>query len=280
MIKTRKVSVATDPRGKITTGMKRPGSELPMSTDYFVIDDFPELVAVYGPKPTTLLVMPPADNISEIFDDNFVLWGGKPDHATKVRQCDGETCLHRIAETIGTESFGAGEETECTCKKLDLFESTNEQLKRKACKYSMYFRAFVANPNTRKIDSTLPFLFQTHSLNSGSNIHSALENMAGLTAMITGGTVKLGLQEFQLSVKMVEAKFDAKQKFPIWNLTPVGTIAMILDRMVKVAHVLGWDEEIQKNLIAQKASRADQTGVKEIASGTKKVDLSIFDGKE
>ena len=45
--------------GNITSGIKAKndkGKEYPKSVDYFVIDDFPELVKSYGSKPNKLVL--------------------------------------------------------------------------------------------------------------------------------------------------------------------------------------------------------------------------------
>lgn len=252
MIKNLGRRISTDPR-KIKTGMKRPGTELPMSTDYFVIDKIPELVKLYGNKPQQLLIVLPGDSISDVFTARYVLYGGKT--ATKagsvIRHCDGETCFHRIGEEIAGEKFGQGEITECVCKKFQLPENENKTLRDRACKCEMQLRAWVADPKTGKTDILLPFLFETHSINTAREIHTALENIAGVTSMLTGGAVKLHMQPFILSVKMVDSPSDPRAKFPVWKMeSALKSVTEIRARLMKLSHALGWDEEIKRNLIA------------------------------
>jgi hypothetical protein len=214
MIKNIQLKVSADPRGKIKSGMKN-AKGLPQSLDYFNIDKFPDLQAAYGLKPSMLIVFFPTNNITDFFDCNYVLYGKE----TKIRSCDGERCIHRIDEEIGGTKYAAGEESECTCLKHKIGDKD-----KKRCKYHAYFKAYIALPQTGKVDSPMCFLFETGSHNTGENVLSELEKIR-----VLNNGVLLGVP-FALSVKMVSGKESAKTKFPIWTLTPIGLLSEIRKR--------------------------------------------------
>ena len=121
MIKDLKSKIAVKD-GSITSGIKavseKTGKEYPKSVDYFVIDDFPELIKSYGLKPNKLVLFFPSNNIEDFLDINYVLYGG---NQQLIRKCDGESCYHRIDNEIeGVASFKAGSTTPCICKEYDL----------------------------------------------------------------------------------------------------------------------------------------------------------------
>lgn len=227
MITNIRFRITTDQRGKISTG-KKSEQGYPQSLDYFYIEDFPELMKVYGNKPQKLLIYFPSDIIQDFFDCNYVLYGGgsATKKGTKIRSCDSETCIHRIAEEIKGIKYGAGEETPCICN--DLPEDD-----KKRCKYSMYFKAFIALPTTGKVDFPTCFMFESHSKNSGDAIFSELEKIKALNQGILRNV------PFLLSVKMIEGKADPKQKFPIWSLQAFGTLSQIQEN---TSHLLAQSE--------------------------------------
>jgi hypothetical protein len=212
-----------DPRGKIKSGMKAKNSqgvEYPKSLDYFNIDKFDELKAAYGEKPAALVVKFPSDELIDFFDCNFELYGGRKgegEAGTLIRRCDGETCIHRIKESVddhkgSVKIYAAGEETPCICQDID-------EKDKQRCRYSAYLKAWIVLPQTGNIENPLCYLFETHSQNSGDAIMSAINDVR----ILTGGTIR-GVT-FSLAVKMVSGKTDAKQKFPIWTLLPIGTVS-------------------------------------------------------
>jgi hypothetical protein len=209
-----------DPRGKLKTGMRirtSEGKEYPKSLEYFNVEKFAELKEAYGEKPAMFVVMFPSDEPPNFFDCNFEHWGGRKQagqEGTLIRRCDGETCLHRINETIAGKSYGAGEESGCVCQGL---KDDDKQ----RCRYTAYLKAWIVNPHTNKIENPKCYLFETHSQNSGDAIYSALNDVR----ILTGGALR-GIP-FSLSVKMVSGKEDAKQKFPIWSLLPLGTVSQM-----------------------------------------------------
>lgn len=216
MIRNFRARVMTDPRGKIKTGQKNERG-LPQSLDYFKIDAFPELLEAYGPRPTFFTIKFPSDEPIDFFDTWFERWGGRKSDSsegTLIRRCDGETCLHRINESIGGKSYGAGEESPCVCQSLD-------EKDKQRCSYILRLKAWIVLPQTGKIENPLCYRFESGSHNSGDSIMSALNDVR----ILTGGTLR-GIP-FSLSVKMVSGKEDAKLKFPIWSLIPIGTVTQM-----------------------------------------------------
>jgi len=231
VVRTR-ASISVDQRDKISSGGKS-DKGFPVALDHFNITSFPELVAVYGQKPTYMLIYFPSDAIETFFEDQMVLYAGKPGkEAVKVRTCNGMECIHRISETLpGADgkprSYEKGELSECVCQHL-----AEDHPKR--CKYRMYLKALVADPKTGKIISPRCYLFDTGSMNSGNSVKAELDKMASLTTL-RYGRPKLALLPFVISVKMASGKTDASKKFPIWNLSVWGTMAQIAARLEKLA---------------------------------------------
>jgi len=223
MIKHWRARVMVDPRGKIKTGVKArtsEGKEYPKSLDHFNISAFPELVQAYGEKPTAFVVMFPSDEPLDFFDCWFEHWGGRKqadESGTLIRRCDGEVCLHRINETVGAKTYAAGEESACVCEQLD-------EKDKQRCRYVARLKAWIVIPQTGKVDNPLCYRFETGSRNSGDGILSALNDVRVLTAGVLRGI------PFSLSVKMIPGKDDAKIKFPIWTLIPLGTVTQMRER--------------------------------------------------
>jgi len=211
--------INVDKRGKITTGIKaiseKTQKEYPKATDYFVIDDFPELVKCYGDKPKKLVLFFPDNEIESFFSADMVLYGG---NQTLIRKCDGSECLHRIDEEVAGQKYVAGEITECVCNNLPEDD-------KKRCKVATYLKAYVADTKTGKIENPLCYLFYTGSRNSAENLYSELKKIRNLL----GGNL-VGIP-FGLSVEMVSGKTDAKQKFPIWSLQVLGTTSQLRQAM-------------------------------------------------
>lgn len=227
-----------DKRGKITTGIKvvNNNTEYPKTTDYFVVDEFSEIVAVYGAKPKKLVIVFPDDEITSFFDVNYVLYGS---NNQLIRKCDGSECVHRIAEeleVIGdyindtpTETsphkvkYEAGEISNCVCKIMSA-TVTNKQgasvRNPKLCSPAMYMKAFVLDYKSRMPISPSCYLFYSGSENTAANIYSELIK----TKNFFGGRIK-GIP-FGLSVEMVSGR-NAKTKFPIWNLQILGTVGQL-----------------------------------------------------
>ena len=213
MIKNFKMRIACDPRGKISTG-KKSEKGFPQSLDYFYINEFPELIEMYGDKPAELFLYMPSDNIMDFFDCEFNTYGS---NAAKKRSCDGEVCIHRIDEKIGDTEYVAGEQTGCVCEKLSPTDKNR-------CKYVAYLRAWIVSPTSGKVDNHLCYLLETHSQNSGDAIYSELQKIQFLNKGFLRGV------KFSLTVKMIGGKTDAKQKFPIWALRGVGSVSQIQEK--------------------------------------------------
>lgn len=223
MIKNFRARVMVDPRGKIKTGMKAKnseGKEYPKSLDHFNVVKFPELVEQYGEKPAAFVIQFPSNEPIDFFDCNYEHWSGRKkegEQGVLIRRCDGETCLHRINEEIAGKKYAAGEESRCVC--LDMKEDD-----KKRCGYTAYLKAWIVSPQTGNIENPLCYLFETHSRNSGDAIYSALNDVRVLTNGVLRGI------RFSLSVRMVAGKEDAKMKFPIWTLLPLGTVTEMRNR--------------------------------------------------
>lgn len=185
----RILRIPVDTRGKITSGMKSEKG-YPKSLDYFDVSKFSEIEFEYGDKPKKLVIAVPTNNIADYFDDSFNLYGKD----TKIRSCDGETCVNRIT----------GEIKPCFCRELP---------EKEQCKYSMYLKASILKKDGSFISNKF-YMFHTGSQNSGNNILFALNN-----AIVNGNDLKE--TPFGLEVKMVSGKESVKTLFPIWSLTPL-----------------------------------------------------------
>jgi len=235
MLVRRKTNIGVDPRGKIKTGRKS-DKGFPQALDHFNIDPFPELKEWYGEKPAQLFVYFPSHNVADFVTEEYNLYGL---HETKIRSCDGETCIHRIKEVLPTRSgenreYGQGEMSDCVCQFLREWVETadpklSEPIRKKLCKYAFYLKAFVADPKTGKVHNTSCYLFETHSENSGAAVISEIDKIQ----MLTQGHI--AMLPFALSVKMVAGKTNANQKFPIWDLHTVDkTVEQLKARIEKM----------------------------------------------
>lgn len=225
MIKDIKFKIPVDSRGSITSGIKATnseGKEYPKAVDYFVVNDFKELLNSYGDKPTKLLLFLPSNEIEECLDVNYVLYGS---NQQKIRQCDGENCYHRIANEIeGIAKFTAGSTTPCICKQYELAEDH-----KKKCRTFFWMKAFIADYKLAKVENPHCYLFKSGSKNSAENILSELVKIKKLT-----GGLLFGIP-FLLSVNMVPSSKDSKRKFPIWSLESMGTLTQLKE----------WNENLQ-----------------------------------
>lgn len=226
MIKNIKYRINCDERGKITTGEKSEKG-FPKTLDYFDISDFPELANSYGNKPTKLIIYFPTDNIEDFFDCNYVRYGS---NNSKIRQCDGEECIHRIREEFNGKVYNPGDITKCICQEIE---------EEKRCQYSMYMKAWIVDPLVGKVNNPLCYLFHTGSKNSGDNILSELEKIKILNMGVLRGV------PFALTVKMAEKKDNAMKKFPIWNLQAVGMLDRFKLEEAKGLNLLMPASEIQ-----------------------------------
>jgi len=216
----RRISV--DIRGKIKTGYKHPTSGLPVKTDYFVIDKFPELRSDYAEKPNKLIIFFPDDDIEEVMDYDFVKWGRKEgqERGFKTRSCTGKTCTIRTDCEIGGETFKAGDVVPCVCRAL----LDPEKDKKQICRADMYLRAYIFCPSVGRPDNPLCYIFESHSTNSADAILNVLEDVKRLTIDDNNPNGRLVGIPFLLSVKMIQ---DIKKSYPIWHLQPIGTVTKI-----------------------------------------------------
>ena len=217
---------------KITTGI--PTTEgRGKAVDYFVVDDFPELLAAYGHKPQMLIVYPPSDVLEDFFDDQMCLWGGGK-NGVKVRTCDTVDCVHRVAEEVEGVKYAAGEETLCIClerwrEKVDPVTGNPEkdpitnlpvmeleypglpEKHPKKCRYLVNPKFYIGIPPKFSVESLSCYLFETHSINSGEQLKSELLRIQKITG-------RMAEVPFKLTVKMAGHGTDASKKFPIWHL--------------------------------------------------------------
>lgn len=237
-IKSNRINVHRE--GKITTGIKAKtseGKEYPKATDYFVIQEFPELIEIYGSKPSKLVVVFPTNVIDDFLNADMVLYGS---NNAMIRKCDSMECTHRIDEELDfvgryndngeveeaephKRKFSAGEIGECICKIMpETIEKNNRKVRNpKLCSCAVYLKAFVVDYKAGKIISPLCYLFYSGSENTASNIYSELvKDQLLLNGRIAG-------LPFGLSVDMVAGRTNAKIKYPIWNIQPLGTMAQL-----------------------------------------------------
>jgi hypothetical protein len=209
ILKGFRYRVPTDPRGDISSG-KRNEKGLPEKLPYFNVEDFPELVEIYGPKPTELILFFPTDNPNDFLSYRYERWGAKGDKSVLIRYCDCEECVHRIAEDVGGVKYEAGEVTQCVCDALP-------QDDRQLCTPRFWFKAFVAHPQTLRPNNPLTYRFHS-SRNSAEHIISALLLMKDLNMGVLRNI------PFRLTVTIVQDQVEAKKNFPVWNLTPIGML--------------------------------------------------------
>lgn len=207
-----------DPRGNISTG-KKSEKGYPMSTDYFVCDKFPEIIGLYGDKPSKLIIYMPSDDLLDFFDCNFQQYRSDKQ---KVRVCDGEVCRHILDETVNikpkegetelrVKSFEQGQVTACVCnfmpEQVPNPKKPGEMMKNpQLCHYGMIFKAFVANPKTLRIMSPQPIMFRSGSKNTGDTIYTELKRYPRYRGI-----------PFELEVDLVRV---GGNKFPVWKLRP------------------------------------------------------------
>ncbi|WP_448510665.1 recombination directionality factor [Immundisolibacter sp.] len=221
-----KFKIPCNPNGAITSGIKvvseRTGKEYPKALDYFVIEDFPELVNSYGQKPKKLVLFFPTNDIAGFLDINYVLYGS---NQQLIRKCNGETCFHRIDNEIDEKTkFKAGQTTPCICKEYGLSDDH-----KKKCHVFFWMKAFIGDLKLGKVNSPVCYLFKSGSKNSAENIISEINKVLD----ITGGNL-VGIP-FGLSVDMVSGSTDAQARFPIWTLQVLGSIEQIL----------AWNKEVK-----------------------------------
>lgn len=236
--------INVDKRGKITTGVKKTNSqgiEYPSTTDYFVIDEFPELKAIYGEKPKKLMLVFPHNEISSFLQIDKVLYGS---NNAMIRKCDEIECIHRIDEELEhvgiidadgsiqesepyKKKYVAGEISECCCKTMPttvkvIKKGVEVEVKNpKLCNCAMYMKAHIVDYKIKKIVSPTCYLFYSGSINTAANIYSELDKIK----TITNG--RLANIPFGLTIDMVGGKDDAKRKYPIWNIQVLGTMEQL-----------------------------------------------------
>lgn len=195
-----------DLRGWISSGKKSEEGDYPTALDYYDISAFPELMAVYGEKPSKLILKFPSNELSEFLVSEYNAWGGKTE-PIKKRSCDRETCVHFIDEKLGNKKFVSGEESACLCE-------LGEMPEKDICDCYTSFKAYIVDRNGLLINP-ICYRFRTKSKNSSDNIISALLE----AKEINEGFIKRTY--FVLEVAMYSSVIDnQKRKYPIWNMQP------------------------------------------------------------
>jgi hypothetical protein len=214
------LNIPTDQRGKITSGYRNERGN-PQSVPHFMIDDFPELQAVYGEEPKELIVYFPTNSLMDFGKIIKDKWGtSKEGNHFKVRECNGQECLHHIPETLQLrdeagvfheESFGEGELTDCVCKRLAQTvkdkKTGKDVTNPKLCMWDIWFKAWVANPNTGpeyKVMNWDCYLFSNHSARAASEF---------FWKFFASGQL-IGIP-FSLKVEWV---VGANMSYPVWHI--------------------------------------------------------------
>lgn len=264
MIDTAKMplKLACYKHAKIKSGKKgksSKGKDIPMKLDYFNIVKFPELLEEFGDKPKRIPIILPLDDINSFYTFHMAKWGmskGK-EKGVEMRRCNLTTCLHRGNYEIKGRKFSAGETTECICQSALLNKEVEDDAK-KMCRADLQLKAFIFIPTKKRIDSPLAYIFESHSINSGINILSALTQLQEAMKPINGG--RIAGMPMILSVNMVSREGDLSNTYPIWSLEPVAT----LTRMGE------WSEamEDENKLLKMDFSINEVQGGLELAEGT------------
>lgn len=264
MIKTGRYRINRDQRGWITTG-KKTEEGYPTTLDHFNVSAFPEVIAAYGEKPESLIVLCPAHSLEEFFDDNFGAWGRN--NALK-RQCDGVECVHRIKETVNGIQFEQSEISDCVCQ--GMADDSKER-----CGYGMTLKMFISHPDKLEYLTPVCYGFKTGSINSGDTIRSELQKMEFLSRTRNEGSPSLAGMPFRLSVRMVSGKDNANKKFPIWSMQAVGfdlpTLPELERPALNVHESISEDAEIVNETGEDAVKSIEATGTQKATSKTKQV---------
>jgi hypothetical protein len=192
----------------------------PKGLDYFDISSFPELVEVYGDRPSRIVLRMPSSDPVNCYDSDFIAWGKNRTTGESIvkRVCNGEECMHRIDGEFGAVSFVAGEVSGCICKDPGM-----KVPERQRCKFSAILKAYVVHPSTREpilAPNGMPSLypFRTRSIHSGSAVYSELYRVFAFT-MAVDGVSRLTEAFFEISVKLVPRRDNNNRKFPIWTFS-------------------------------------------------------------
>lgn len=238
----RPVKFATHPN-KISTGYgvpneKSPNGVQPKSADHFVVAHpqsgevyFPEIIDLYGSEPKELYITFPSDNYNDFYKEDFKRWGG---NKSKVSVCDGETCTFYFDYDIGNNKYKANGKYDCPCKSMNLKDTEDERLKKKACRVDSYLTMMILNPNIlfnedlpaeKRISpiSPLCYIFENHSIHTADNIFSELDRYK-----------KLAGYPFVLSVKKIKGN---NLSYPLTQLAPFVTSKMLIDYNIKMEEI-------------------------------------------
>lgn len=229
---------------------KSPNGKQPKSADHFIITHpengecyFPEIADLYGNEPKELYVTFPSDNHTDFYKEDFKRWGG---NNSKISVCDGETCSFYFDYQIGSQKYKAGQKIACPCKALNLFETEDKELKKKASRVDLYLTMMILNPNILLDESLEPadrivpisplcYIFEAHSINTADNIFSELDRYK-----------KLANYPFVLSVKKVKGN---NSSYPLTYLAPFVTPTMLISYNMKMESIAlqGGTKQLENN---------------------------------
>lgn len=250
--KTIGLKMSRDPRGKISAG-RRNAEGRGEKLDYFNVSKYPEVMALYGEKPSALWVAVSSDDLNEVLRAPFEKWVGGDirtgKQGTRQRVCDGETCIHRLDSVVGGEKYEAGTTTECVCLKHGLFDLDKDERKKQACQCDVAFTAHILHPETKNLITYHPVEFTTQSINSAKAVIGTLTALAHITSVeLKIGRPVLRMIPMILTVRMVESSKDPKVKFPVWSMVIGVQRDQLIQGLLLQAPSRGWDGETVHNL--------------------------------
>ena len=197
--------IPRDQRPTITCG--RMVDNRPKSLDHWNVDSYPEIIAAYGEAPKELFFYLPGTP-DEMSQSEYIAWGS---NNKRKRFCDGESCVHRIPETVAGVKCAAGEITGCLCKEMALPRGHRD-----GCSFHAMLSVLVVDPATHRLLG--PSVYRI-----GTGSKSSYEAFWSLTQYITRiyGEDSLEGTLYALSIKMVSKKDDDSRRMPVWRARAV-----------------------------------------------------------
>lgn len=191
---------------------------LPKSLDYFNVTKFPEIMAVYGDKPTKLIVTYPPFG-SNIDDFLTYIYGTYNSANRRARICNLEQFYVKYDQKVPDNEKNNPENEFFGSKKEEFYKAGKGKEKifypcmKPYCACGCLFMPmfFVLHPDKPKALHNQPIMFRTKSEESAPLLYTALRKYAH----IIRGMI------FELTVTMVN---DGTKKFPSFDLKPVAHI--------------------------------------------------------
>ena len=168
--------------GKIHLGRRlksQRGTEYPKESDDFVVDELPEVVAVYGPHPKELDIIIPVEDQGVFFPQCYKLYGSA---SSLVCIGDGQTAMRDEKKVIKVDTLIEGGEkgngrVEVVCAGPDNCAYGNEH----GCRRVGLFRFLL-----HKVTMGGVYQIDTGSFNSIVDLNSSLDLIRSQMAAITG----------------------------------------------------------------------------------------------